>query len=77
MTSMGDIPARPVVSVRVCGPATYVNELLALLNELGFDLETSGTYPARHSTRDVRVYASITPRLLRPLRWLPPGSERR
>ncbi|MFE9582462.1 hypothetical protein ACFYO1_39230 [Nocardia sp. NPDC006044] len=77
MTSMADIPANPVVSLRVCGPATYVNELLALLRELGFDLETSGTYPARHTTRDVRVYASITPRLLRPLRWLPTDSEGR
>ncbi|MFE9583196.1 hypothetical protein ACFYO1_42950 [Nocardia sp. NPDC006044] len=77
MSGMADIPANPVVSVRVCGPATYVNELLALLRELGFDLETGGTYPARHTTRDVRVYASITPRLLRPLRWLPPTQERR
>ncbi|ASF09850.1 hypothetical protein NBRGN_045_00510 [Nocardia brasiliensis NBRC 14402] len=80
MSDMRDTPDRGVVSVRVCGSASHVGDLLGLLEHIGFDIETSGTYPARHSTRDVRVYASIAPRSVRPLRWLPQrtkGGERR
>ncbi|WP_405161896.1 hypothetical protein OG203_37170 [Nocardia sp. NBC_01499] len=77
MTSMRDIPADPVVSLRLSGSATFVNDVLALLEALGFDLTVESNYLARHTHRDVRIYASITPRSLRPLRWLPTDSERR
>ncbi|WP_405159542.1 hypothetical protein OG203_24025 [Nocardia sp. NBC_01499] len=77
MTSMRDIPERPAVGLRLNGSATFVNDLLAALEALGFDLTVESNYLARHTHREVRVYASIAPRSLRPLRWLPTDSEGR